>query len=86
MIETVHLLWFVKEQSDGEEDIELLIGVYSSETEARAAIERVKDKPGFADSREGFQICPYELNHDHWTEGFRMEGSNPLPCWLGGDQ
>jgi len=49
MSEIVHLLWFVKEQPEGEEDVELLIGVYSSETEARAAIERVKDKLGFAD-------------------------------------
>jgi hypothetical protein len=83
MSEIVHLLWFVKEQPEGEEDVELLIGVYSSETEARAAIERVKDKLGFADFQEGFQICPYELNHDHWTAGFRMDGSKPLPGWLG---
>jgi hypothetical protein len=27
-------------------------------------------KPGFADFRDGFQICPHELNRDHWTEGF----------------
>lgn len=78
MNEIVHLLWFVKEMPEGEEDIELLIGVYSSEAEARAAIERVKDKRGFADFREGFQICPYELNRDHWTEGFIMEDSTLL--------
>lgn len=83
---TVHLLWFVKEMPEGEEDIELLIGVYSSESEARAAIERVNDKPGFADLSEGFQICEYELNRDHWTEGFRMDGSKPLPSWLGSSQ
>jgi hypothetical protein len=34
---------------EGEDDVELLIGVYSSDEEARAAIERVKDKPGLAD-------------------------------------
>jgi hypothetical protein len=74
MSEVVHLLWFVKEMPEGEEDIELLIGVYSSEVEARAAIERVKDKSGFADYQQGFQVCPYELNHDHWTEGFKVMG------------
>jgi len=78
MNEIVHLLWFVKEMPEGEEDIELLIGVYSSKAEARAAIEGVKDKRGFADFREGFQICPYELNRDHWTEGFIMEDSTLL--------
>ncbi len=82
MSEMVHLLWFVSEMPEGEKDVELLIGVYSSENEARAAIERIKGKRGFADSPEGFQICPYELNHDHWTEGFRMDGSNPLPGWM----
>jgi hypothetical protein len=49
MNEVVHLLWFAKEMPEGEEDIELLIGVYSSEAEAKAAIERVKNKRGFAE-------------------------------------
>ncbi|MBV9144312.1 MAG: hypothetical protein JO065_00250 [Acidobacteria bacterium] len=69
----VHLLWFVKEMPEGHEDIELLIGVYSSEPEARAAVERVKDRRGFADFPQGFQIHPYQLNRDHWTEGFIVE-------------
>ncbi len=73
MSEVVYLLWFVKEMPEGEEDVELLIGVYSSDAEARAAIERLKDKRGFADFQEGFQICSYELNHDHWTDGFIMD-------------
>jgi hypothetical protein len=38
---------------EGEEDVELLIGVYSSEAEA---IERVKNKRGFGEFQEGFQI------------------------------
>jgi len=73
MNETIHLLWFAKEMPENQEDIELLVGVYSSEGEARAAIDRLKDKRGFADFREGFQICPYEVNHDHWTDGFAIE-------------
>ena len=70
MSETVQLLWFVQEMPEGEDDIELLIGVYSSESEAKTAIERVKGERGFADFQQGFQICPYEVNRDHWTEGF----------------
>jgi hypothetical protein len=58
MSEVVHLLWFVKEMPEGEEDIELLIGVYSSEAQASAAIERVKDKSGFADFQQGFSDLP----------------------------
>jgi predicted RNase H-like HicB family nuclease len=73
MSHVVHLLWFVKEMPEGEEDIELLIGVYSSDEEAKAAVQRVKDMPGFKDFNEGFQICPYQLNHDHWAEGFVLD-------------
>lgn len=69
MNDVVYLLWFEQERSEGD-DTELLIGVYASESDARAAIERVKNQPGFADFQEGFQICPYPLGKDHWIEGF----------------
>jgi hypothetical protein len=68
----VYLLWFVQEQDD-REGCELLIGVYSSEAEAKAAIERVKGKRSFADFPEGFQIHAYQLDQDHWTEGFIVD-------------
>jgi len=73
MTEGVYLLRFVKEMPAREEDIELLIGVYSSTEEAKKAIERVKDEKGFADFQEGFQIHPYELNRDSWTKGFIVD-------------
>lgn len=72
MTDTVYLLWFEKEMPEGFADVELLIGVYSSDAEARAAIERVKNQPGFAEFPECFQICPYQLDRDHWTEGFKI--------------
>jgi homoserine kinase type II len=71
MKSTVHLLWFVKELDETEE--ELLIGVYSSDTEAKSAIERVKSQPGFVDYPEGFQIHAYQLDRDHWTSGFIID-------------
>ena len=55
---------------DGEEDIELLIGVYSTEEEANEAISRVKGQKGFSEYPTGFHIDEYKLNRDHWTEGF----------------
>lgn len=67
----VYLLWFVQESEDFD-DCELLIGVYSSESEAKGAIERVKDQPGFAKFPEGFQIHPYRLNQDNWAHGFKL--------------
>lgn len=66
----VHLLWFVREMAAGREDIEILIGVYLSETEARSAIPRLKAQPGFVDFPQGFQVHAYQLNRDHWIEGF----------------
>ncbi len=66
---TVFGLWFVQER-EGAEAIELLIGLYESEADAKSAIERVRTKPGFADFPEGLQIYEYELGRDNWPDGF----------------
>ncbi len=52
---------------------EKLIGAYSSQIEAEHAIARLKDKLGFRDPRGEFTIDTYDLNKDHWTEGFGVE-------------
>jgi hypothetical protein len=70
-MDTVYILWHMN-TVDGEED-ENLIGVYRSEEDAKQAIERVKDKPGFKDAPAGFVIDTYPLNKDHWEEGFIVE-------------
>lgn len=74
MLAEVHLLWFVQEREQ-QEDIKLLIGVYDSVQNANAAIERLKRKPGFIDFPQGFEIASYEMNHDHWTDGFTIDRS-----------
>lgn len=68
-MDSVFLLWYVRAPDTAEED-ELFIGAYSTEEAAKAAIERLKGKSGFVDAPDGFQIRPYEINRDHWTEGF----------------
>ena len=72
MNDVVHLLWFVQEGTE-HEDTGLLIGAYSSEAEAKAAIQRLKYMPGFANFPQGFQIHPRELNRAHWPEGFVLD-------------
>ncbi len=69
--DAVFLLWHVM-PVDPEDpvDDEKLIGVYESEASAEAAIARLRGKPGFAESPEGFQIGEYVLDKDHWTDGF----------------
>ncbi|MBV9073084.1 MAG: hypothetical protein JOZ10_05575 [Acidobacteria bacterium] len=69
MAAPVYLLWFVAKE-DEENDDGLLIGVYQSESSAKAAIERLRTKPGFADYPEGFQIHTRDLDCDSWSEGF----------------
>lgn len=62
------LLWHT--HSVGEEHDEILIGVYASSADAQAAIQRIKDKKGFKDYPDGFEIAEYTIGQDHWTEGF----------------
>jgi hypothetical protein len=66
---TVFILWHVRELSEGSDD-ETLIGVYRTEEDAKAVSERVRAQPGFIDFPDGFEICPYQLNRNGWTEGF----------------
>ena len=47
-----------------------VIGIYSSEELALAAIERTKALPGFSDEPHGFAIHRYEIDQDHWPRGF----------------
>jgi hypothetical protein len=69
MANKVYMLWFVQELEQCA-DLELLIGVYQTEEEARSAIQPRKNKPGFVDFPEGFQIREIELGVGGWTEGF----------------
>ncbi len=68
-MEDVYLLWHVHELGDREDDSKL-IGVYRTEADARSAVGRLRVQPGFHNFPDGFKIDKYELNKDHWTEGF----------------
>ncbi|SEK46086.1 hypothetical protein [Streptacidiphilus jiangxiensis] len=69
--ETVHLDdggdVFVDEQ-DGD-DVTLL-GIYSSEAGAGERMLRARLLPGFAAEPDCFHLGEYDLDRDHWTEGF----------------
>ena len=51
----------------------LLVGVYESEKDAKAAIERLKGQPGFVEYPEGFEYHAYGLGADIWSEGFAVD-------------
>lgn len=60
---------------DGDEDVKS-IGIYRSREAAEEAVARLKSQPGFRDhpgiveDGSGFYINRYELDMDHWSEGF----------------
>ena len=54
---------------DGTEDVKF-IGVYSSELEAKNAVNRLRLVSGFSSHPEGFSVDRYEIDKDHWVEGF----------------
>jgi hypothetical protein len=65
----VYVLQHVYERADGDEEAKF-IGVYTSADLATKASERLRSQPGFREHPDGFQISVYELDKDHWTEGF----------------
>ena len=78
-MDAVYVLQHLHILPDGAEDSKL-IGVYRSLDGARAAATRLQVQPGFRDhpgivNREtddvqGFHIDRYQLDNDHWAEGF----------------
>lgn len=68
-MKSVFLLWHTHELPGQEEDSKL-IGVYASAPSAERAKERAARLPGFAEQKNGFEICEYQIGRDEWTEGF----------------
>lgn len=71
-MDTVFDCWFIREYPD-REDTELHIGIYATEADVLAAIEPLKDKSGFCDYPEGFEIFPVKLGVTGWADGFVTE-------------
>ena len=69
IMDTVFVLHHTHQKLPGEEDVKL-IGVYSSHHKAEEAIQRLSDRPGFRDAKEGFTITDYQLDKDEWREGY----------------
>jgi len=65
-------IWIVQHSHEMDADREdvKLIGAYSSRASAEAAVGRLSSRPGFREHAGGFHIGEYELDKDHWTEGF----------------
>ena len=68
-MKTVYIVHHVQEIEDGDEEVKL-IGIYSSQKNAEATVARLSEVTGFCDTRDGFHIEGYELNKDHWADGY----------------
>lgn len=79
-MESVFIVQHLHKHSDGLECVKL-IGAYRCLAAALLAVERRRVQPGFCDSprvinplldadESGFSIEEYQLDKDHWTEGF----------------
>jgi hypothetical protein len=67
--QSVFVLTHIREITDGQEDLKF-IGVYSNHEEAALAASRVAKRTRFCDAVAGIHIQEYELNKDHWVEGY----------------
>ena len=65
----VYVLQHVHSRGNGAEDVKF-IGVYSSRENALSAIAKLSQTPGFSDAPNGFHIDEYQLDKDHWVEGY----------------
>ena len=65
----VFVLQHVHQTASDIEDVKL-IGNDSSLVMAEAAKSRTAHLIGFRDEPNGFYIDEYEIDFDHWTEGF----------------
>ncbi|MGI8654123.1 MAG: DUF7336 domain-containing protein [Pyrinomonadaceae bacterium] len=65
----VYIVQHVHEFEDSREDYKF-IGVYSTRQKAEEAVSRLRTKDGFRNIPEGFEIDEYELDEDHWTDGY----------------
>lgn len=68
-MQKVYFLYHIRYEDTDDEDVKI-IGIYSSYKQAKLAIKRLKNKPGFIDFPDDFQIFDSVLNRDGWCEGF----------------
>lgn len=79
MSANLFLVQHSRETEDGTEHTKF-IGVYTTEAEAKLAVQRVKNEPGFLEVQgdfledgEGFHIGVWKFGDIEWSEGFFTE-------------
>lgn len=65
---TVYELWHERHDDRGQ-DHDKLLGVYSARNKAEEQLGLLRDKPGFRDHPDGFDIRPGGMDCTAWTNG-----------------
>lgn len=65
----IFLVQHVHTLEDGEEDVKT-IGIYSTRETAERAVERLRLRPGFRDTPDGFSIDLFWVDQDCWEDGY----------------
>ena len=68
-MQKVHYLHHTRDKGTEYED-DKKIGTFGSYQLAEEVINRIKDKPGFIDFPNDFQIVQSVLNREGWVDGF----------------
>ena len=69
-VKRVFILWH-HYRDDPDDDDAKLLGVYSSKELAEDRRDRkYRQLPGFSRDEGEFTIDPYEIDEDHWNDGF----------------
>jgi homoserine kinase type II len=68
----VYLLWHVRPgfEETGDETDSKLLGVFSSEENARAWQREASALPGFRDTPDSFHLDAVTVDHRAWPDGF----------------
>ncbi|EAX3428583.1 hypothetical protein AXD46_26550 [Salmonella enterica] len=65
----LYVLWHIYDE-DMDNEIEEIIGVYTSEQLAKMALKRAEGQLRFTGPNNKLDIDLYTLNRDYWVDGF----------------
>ena len=68
-MEKLYLLHFVHEFEDGHENV-ILLGIFSSEDEAKTSLAQLRQKPALSRCSDKFVISKTTLDKLSWEEGY----------------
>ncbi len=80
MITEFYALWHLRADDEEDRDYDKLLGIFSTNAVAERGLERLREKPGFRDYPDGFEINEGRMNETYMKSGFvTLFGEEELP-------